>query len=245
MGQKKRSSDNFYAEYETWKGWQADSDSEDASGGYFLKELQRGWIKPGAKVLELGFGGGGFIDWACSNGYEVSGVEINREMVDKAKSKGHSVYCGTLDDVVEQVGNNFNAVVAFDVFEHLSKGEILANLRLISHILVPTGRILLRFPNGQSPFGRCYQYGDLTHVTVLTGGSVEQAGLMTGFRLVGCYNPIRRQTGRKPKFVRQMAYLVRDILEVSVGHLYYKTRIPLDPNLICILEKDSTFSKEG
>jgi len=237
MKQLNRSAGELYTAYETWKGWMDNSDAGDFSNYYFSNELKRAIILPSARLLEIGFGSGEFMDWASANGYDVSGVEINKEMIDKAESNGHRVYFGAIDDVSDEIDTQFDAVIAFDVFEHLKKESIIKNLVLINQMMVVGGRILLRFPNGQSPFGRCYQYGDLTHETVLTSSSIEQAGFMAGFSLIGCYNPIRKQTGRKPMLVRKVAYLVRDILEIFIGHLYYRTRIPLDPNLVCVLEK--------
>jgi len=235
--QSKKSESELYTSYANWKGWTDTSESDEDSGYYFYKEMIRASIQTGSRVFEIGFGSGKFMSWASKNGYDIYGIEINKEMVEKAESAGHKVYLGSIDSVSEKIDFQFDAVVAFDVFEHLKKDDIIKSLVILNGMMVSRGRILLRFPNGQSPFGRCYQYGDLTHETVLTGSSIEQAGLMAGFNLVGCYNPIRKQTGKKPMLVRKIAYLVRDIIEVFIGHLYYKTRIPLDPNLICVLEK--------
>jgi hypothetical protein len=239
MNQRKHSKGELYTAYEQWKGWSDDSNSGDFSDYYFSNEMMRAAILPGARLLEIGFGNGEFLTWSAAKGYLVSGLEINKEIVDKAKLNGHQVYLGSLNDVREVIDVHFDAVVAFDVFEHLRKEEIIESLITINEIMVAGGRILLRFPNGQSPFGRLHQYGDLTHETVLTSGSIEQAGHMAGFTLVGCYNPIRKQTGRKPWIVRKIAYLIRDLLEVFIGHIYYRVRIPLDPNLVCVLEKTS------
>ena len=54
----------------------------------------------------------------------------------------------------------FDTVVAFDVFEHFALEEIEARLAALETMIRPGGHLLMRFPNGQSPFGLVLQHGD-------------------------------------------------------------------------------------
>jgi len=133
-------------------------------------------------VLEIGFGNGSFLAWAKAQGADVVGTEIDAPMIERARAKGFDAQPASLV-ALAAVGQRFDLVVAFDVFEHWDKAELVENLKQIAALLRPGGLVLARFPNGQSPFGRVHQYGDLTHQTVLSASSVAQLARLTGFTL--------------------------------------------------------------
>src|SRR5262249_31660385 len=123
---------------------------------------------------------GAFLAWARRRGAEVSGVELIASLVEQARRHGYDAQNASLLTLLA-AGRQFDVIVAFDVFEHWPADELLANLRLARTLLTRDGLLLARFPNGQSPFGRVYQHGDLTHVTALSSSSVTQLAQMTGF----------------------------------------------------------------
>lgn len=208
---------------------------DDRSNEVFAAELQRAKIHPPARILEIGFGRGHFLDWAGKNGYEVSGVEIIEEFVRKARDRGHVVFTGTVQAVIDP-GNQYDLIVAFDVFEHLSIPEIIDLLQFTKQILSKDGVVLARFPNGSSPFGAHYQNGDATHSTALSGTRIGQIALVAGMRLVFAGNSARSlRTGRRHWALKRVAYIVRDIIEWAIGQIYFGERIPLDPNLTVII----------
>ena len=75
--------------YILWKSWE--STGMDFSKVFF-QELKRSETTRDAHILEVGFGQGFFMDWAKANGYTVTGIEINRDMVDTAKKRGHDAH---------------------------------------------------------------------------------------------------------------------------------------------------------
>jgi len=230
----------FYSGYEEWKGWSQDELSEIpsyTSHDYFSREMKRGNTSSGSKILEIGFGNGEFMQWAKVNGYRISGVEVHEKLYYLAKERNFNVFLGEITEEINGLGREFDVLVAFDVFEHLSKDIIVDYFRSMNHLLKLGGRVILRFPNGQSPFGRYYQYSDLTHQNVLTGRLIEQIALMTGFSLKGCYNAIRIH-GKKRRFAKVIKYFLRDLLELALGYLHFGERIPLDANLTCVLIKN-------
>ena len=208
---------------------------EDRSNEVFAIELQRAGLSPPARILEIGFGRGHFLDWARKNGYEVSGVEIIEEFVRNARDRGHDVFTGIAQDVIDP-GNQYDLIAAFDVFEHLSISELVDLLRFAKRILSKDGVILARFPNGSSPFGAHYQNGDATHNTALSGTRIGQIALVAGMRLVFAGNSARSlRAGRRHWALKRVAYIARDTIEWAIGQVYFGERIPLDPNLTVII----------
>ena len=121
---------SLYSGYEEWKGWTEDGILPEiphpTNQDYFTRELERAKIPPRSKILEIGFGNGEFLQWAELSGYHVSGIEINEKLYQMGKERGFRVFLGTVADDLEKLESDFDAVVAFDVLEHLPK-EVLTD----------------------------------------------------------------------------------------------------------------------
>jgi SAM-dependent methyltransferase len=72
---------------------------------------------------------------------------------------------------------SFDLVAAFDVMEHIPLEELPGFLREVRRVLRPGGVYVAKFPNGDSPFGRHIQNGDVTHRTAI--GSIRARYLAT------------------------------------------------------------------
>ena len=95
-----------------------------------------------------------------------------------------------------------------------------------------------RFPNGGSPFGLVFQSGDITHRTFLNGNAMEQIAALTGFTVEYCTNAARTVSGRRARFLKRLAFVACDFVEVVVSMLYFRgRRVPLDPNLVCLMRR--------
>ncbi len=103
----------------------------------------------------------------------VVGTEINPALHEAASSAGYNVHLGTLGEIEFPPGTVFDAIVAFDVFEHLSIAELKATLTRLHDLLSDDGVVFGRFPNGGSPFGLAFMAGDITHKTALNGSAME------------------------------------------------------------------------
>lgn len=229
--------------YTRWKSWSADAAPTFQYSAY-AEEVARARLAPGARILEIGFAEGTFLDWARTHGFDCVGVEINPDLVASARARGHMVFCGRLRDTPAFRKNQYDAVVMLDVLEHIPLDDILSLFDDLVVILRPNGTVIARFPNGGSPFGRVNQYGDATHVTVLTGRSLEQIGLATGFELVGQYNAARGTQSRgggarNNRILRSAAFLMRDIGQLMLSLAYFGKIIPMDPNITVILRRHS------
>ncbi len=226
-----------YAGYAQWKGWQGDFETSDRDARYFAAELA-GIDLSGKRVLEIGFGNGSFLAWARRQNAQVTGTEIIDTLIEQARTKGYDAQSASLPTLLAS-GRQFDLVVAFDVFEHWHKDELIANLGQLHALLAGDGLLLARFPNGHSPFGRVHQHGDLTHVTTLSSSSVTQLAQMSGFTVERIDNaqrvPLRNDLWSVLKHHWRRYRRAR--IEIALGKLYGFGRLPLDPNLSVMLRR--------
>lgn len=231
--------EQIYASYGAFKGWDDQAVSESYHDLY-EGELNQHKIKAKGRLLEIGFGSGHFLKWACGKGFRVVGVEVNESFVKSAQQEGLEVYHLPLQKISELNASlkKFDTIVILDVLEHLYPDEILNLFRSIYPLLETGGTVVCRFPNGLSPFATQTQWADLTHVTVLTPERMRQVGIATGFEVVHFCNSYRSlRVGKRSAVVKRVLYALRNVYEVLIGLFYYGGRVPLDPNLSISLVK--------
>lgn len=224
-------------EYSSWKGWDA------ASFGACGKRAARyyGWHvqrlfgeRGGLAVLEVGFGNGAFMGWLREHGHRVVGVESNPVLVARARERGFEAV-EELGTVAE--GAAFDLIAAFDVAEHVPAAELPGFLRALRARCAANGRLLLRFPNGDSPFGLIHQNGDLTHVSAIGRHKLQQAASMSGWRIAGIGDAPWWADQTHPRSLRTaLRGGLRHAFEGFVGFLYYNERVDLEPNMVARLE---------
>jgi 2-polyprenyl-3-methyl-5-hydroxy-6-metoxy-1,4-benzoquinol methylase len=231
--------------YVEWKQWRPESfgafSAEDAA--YFAAETS---IRPGtasARLLEIGFGNGSLLGWARSRGAEVLGIESNPILVERACRflGAKRAFPSIEDESLAAERGNITHVVAFDVIEHIAFEDIGRLLIHCRSLLAPQGRIVLRFPNGDSPFGRIVQHGDPTHLTIIGRGKLEYLARATGLRVADIRAPALPLSGGGPRRAIKRLLLRggRAIVEPLVGMLYFGGRtIPLDSNYVATLVHD-------
>lgn len=158
-----------YRRYLEWKSWSESNfgNLKPLSSRYFEGELASKGVglKSGGRVLEIGFGNGEFLRYARDYGCVVVGTELNPELVRTAQAAGYIAYTPEHFEAATDAG--FDLIVLFDVLEHIPQEGLPAMLGSLADRLAPGGKILCRFPNGDSPLGRPFQYGDVTHITVI------------------------------------------------------------------------------
>lgn len=226
-----------YEGYADWKGWTGEFTASDKHARYFRAEFE-GLPLAGREVLEIGFGNGGFLAWARQQGAKVTGLEINPDMLAAAARLGYPARNAELRTLVAE-GRHCDLVVAFDVLEHWSHAELIENFRAIADLLNPGGHFLARFPNGHSPFGRVYQYGDFTHRSVLSRYRIEYLAEVSGLEVVRIADA--RRLSAKPGMLRALRHrwlaLQRRRIERRIARLYGTPRLPLGPNLVAVLRR--------
>ena len=158
---------DYNDEYTIWKKWDHNTFGKlsPSKKNYFdtQLELTNKKLPPGTKVLEIGFGNGEFLAYSKLKKWKVCGTEANKSLVKLAKQNGFNVLnISTLESVK---GNQYDLIVAFDIFEHLNNAELICLLKQIKRVSKKNGFLVARFPNADSPFGMPYQNGDISHLS--------------------------------------------------------------------------------
>lgn len=229
----------LFESYLQFKSWEMQSTHPDAQE-IFEIETAPCHLPTNAQIYEIGFGQGDFLIWAQQRGYQVKGTELIPELVERAKQRGIEATLLPIQGLanVYDEKNIYDLIATFDLLEHLHVEEILQFLQYCSRALKPGGVVLIRVPNGQSPFGRIYQYGDMTHVSVLSADRMAQLAQATGLELHSARNAAR-PLGKKihTRIARKLIYFLRDCLGYGVARIFWGRVLPMDPNLTIILKK--------
>ena len=237
------SSREFDAAYVAWKDWDAAEFGRYSplDARYFESEFGGGTYSA-ARALDIGFGNGPVLAWLRDRGADVYGVEANPVLVDRAaRQLGTSrIFSNLQDSSLQALVGTFTHVIALDVMEHVPLEELPSILARIRELLAPEGIAVLRFPNGDSPFGRLNQHGDPTHVTTLGGERLAYFARRAGFVVLEIRAPALPASGvglvRGIK--RRLMHFARGLIEHAVSRLYLGgRRIPLDPNYTAVLQR--------
>lgn len=116
-------------------------------------------------VLDIGFGRGEFLTILKEKDINCAGVDINEQMVKKAKEKGLNVF---LDDGIsfleKQEDSCYDGIMICQVVEHLRNNELIKLLKLAYKKMAKGGILVIETINPMclSIFGRSF-YIDLTH----------------------------------------------------------------------------------
>jgi 2-polyprenyl-3-methyl-5-hydroxy-6-metoxy-1,4-benzoquinol methylase len=157
-----------------------------------LTKLIRSHFPPdrNAAIVDLGCGHGALIHFARVAGYRnIVGVDRSPQQVEAAQRLGlQAVRQGDLREAISSTAeSSLDAVVTFDVIEHLHKDELTGFIDEVLRVLRAGGRWIIHAPNGESPLCSRLRYGDWTHETAFTRESMSQLLLSSGFARVKCY----------------------------------------------------------
>lgn len=121
------------------------------------------WLKPGARVVEVGSFVGGFLAAGQSRGWEMLGVDPGEEVARFARDKGLNVSELTLDRL-DLPAESLDCIAIWNTFDQLpDPSPILSAAR---RLLRPGGILALRVPNGEC-FAAASQALRLTRHTLL------------------------------------------------------------------------------
>lgn len=220
-------------DYTTWKQWDAAQFGRCSRGDarYFAWHLARCHPAPIAQALEIGFGNGSFLGYARSRGVTVVGIETQDELRRRAAAAGIEAHAA-IDGLGER---RFDLIAAFDVFEHIEQAALIPLFQQLAGLLEPGGVLLCRVPNGESPFGRIYQHGDLTHVTTLGLSKLRQIASASGL-VITCHGEVPwYRSARNPKRLARAG--LRRLIERIVAFAYHWDAEALAPNLVVGLRR--------
>ena len=113
------------------------------------------YIKPPARILDIGCGNGRLLDGLIKRGFEGYGIELPGKAAQRAAQIGRlQLKTGTL----EQGDYNpdfFDGICMWHVFEHLTKPK--ETLQIIQKILKPGGFLFISLPNIDSIQSRLFK----------------------------------------------------------------------------------------
>jgi SAM-dependent methyltransferase len=177
---------DYGTDYLEWKHWNPENFGhlcrrENADFAAFLRKA-RVQIPVGAPVLEVGFGNGTFLEFGRRRGWQMQGTEVNPGLLKRATECGFQVTgAETLEPFPSQA---FQMVAAFDVMEHIPLELLPGFLSEVRRVLKSGGYFVARFPNGDSPFGRHIQNGDVTHKTAIGSIRARYLAMQAGMPVV-------------------------------------------------------------
>jgi 2-polyprenyl-3-methyl-5-hydroxy-6-metoxy-1,4-benzoquinol methylase len=136
------------------------------------------------RILDIGCGQGHYVRELLRRGYKhTRGIDVSAEQIAIARRSGITqVAIGDYTDGLQST--ELDVVIATDFLEHLTVPEGLQAVDNIIRALKPGGLLIVRVPNGASPFAGAIRYADLTHQTMFTAQSLRQLGANAGFAIV-------------------------------------------------------------
>ena len=196
------------------------------------------------RILEVGCGSGSLLVALRGRGYQnCRGIELDAETVQRVRDvQGVDVAQGDWRRYLEGCDELFDAIIALDVFEHLSSEELLPTLAATRRRLAPGGRLIFRTCNPLCPFVLPTFCGDASHRFLGTPRLIEHL-----LREADFTGPIRVEETRPSGRLKGVlfALLHRLLVKPAFGLLYYHFHgefpAVLTPNMIVCAEATAIF----
>lgn len=227
---------NFNIGYTNWKKWKVFFEIDAEMAAYYEGEFLDTPMNC-KRVFEMGFGAGQFLAWARNEGAFVVGSELIPELVETGIKKNYDVRLGDARHIFNSSNEGFDLIVCLDVLEHIPEDQLLPLLNFLASILKPDGKLVARFPNGQSPFGSAWQHGDITHLNVLSKNKMQQLAEIIGLKVQRCGNAFRVISPGLQGLKDRIQYALRDLIQIFLCKVYALGNLPMDPNVVVVLRK--------
>jgi SAM-dependent methyltransferase len=233
----------YSCDYQQWKKWERLFECDALQQRYYEHEFS-GIDFSGKRLLEIGFGDGSLLRWVKDQKAQVVGCELIEPLCFSGKEQGYDTRLGDVRMTVDPVRESFDLVVAFDVLEHVPPNELLDFIQFIRSVMKPGALFMVRVPNGQSPFGLINQYGDITHINVLSKGRFEQLAPMVELEMLYCRNAFRLGTSGN-RLIDALRFKLRDGVNAFIAKVYGLGRTPLDPNIVACFRRSVDSRQPG
>ncbi|MET4730187.1 SAM-dependent methyltransferase [Lysobacter enzymogenes] len=138
-----------------------------------LKQAGVGGVQ--APVLDLGCGGGDWLNLLSEHGMVGTGIDSNTTFLERCRSRGLKVIEGdVLEEIRKLPDSSFGAVTGMHIAEHLPFTVLIELLDECARILIPGGVIALETPNPENlQVAALYFYNDPTHRNPLPPQTLE------------------------------------------------------------------------
>jgi glycosyltransferase involved in cell wall biosynthesis/SAM-dependent methyltransferase len=142
-------------------------------------------------VLDAGCGRGEFLDLLAERGIPGRGVDLDPEMVQRCREKGHDVEQGSLLAALEATPPaSLGAIFSAQVVEHLDFGELRELLRLALSRLQPGGLLIAETVNPHSAAALKAFWVDPSHVQPLFPETMLALCSLAGFAEGDAFAPL-------------------------------------------------------
>jgi len=162
--------------------------------------------RKGARLLDIGCGGGDYLVLANSIGWNAEGIDPDPNAVANAIAKGCNARCGSAEEEISRSEGLYDAITLSHVIEHLYNP--IETLRACRRLLRPGGRIWISTPRLQSPghsrFGADWLHLDPPRHLVL----FTENNLTSSLQSAGFTNPKFRPRGRHVTHVWKCSYAI-------------------------------------
>jgi cyclopropane-fatty-acyl-phospholipid synthase len=112
-------------------------------------------LRPGARLLDVGCGWGGFLRYSAARGVEAEGITLSRQQLaftqERLRHEGLEARVRYQDFFTFEPGRQFDAISLMGVIEDLA--DYPRVMRRVSRWLQPGGRIYFDFAASPGPFG--------------------------------------------------------------------------------------------
>ena len=228
---------NYMTKYTDWKNWDADKFGQfTIEQNIYYKKIMSKF--PNVKeVLEIGYGNGNFLGWCKQKKINIFGVETDIDLLSRAKKNRFLVFHS-----IERIkSNKFDLIVLFDVLEHIPQNKIINFMKQLNNLLKMNGHIVIRVPNGSSPFGLANQHGDITHITIISATKLAYWSKLCQLKITYCgsdFTPIYNGNLLKTpsRVLKKALYIVS---EKIIRYVFSpQSSGILSANLLCFLKKE-------
>jgi 2-polyprenyl-3-methyl-5-hydroxy-6-metoxy-1,4-benzoquinol methylase len=185
---------------------------------WWFKRMGLRWLrksKPSGRLLDIGSGPGTFLMIAKRDfGFEIQGIEPASEAASMANIFDVPTFNGTVDEFEQQNPGQFDAIVSFEVFEHISNP--LTVLLAARRLLKTDGVLILSIPNLDDPYCLDQQIAPAMppiHINFFSRRSVNALLRRAGFAMQRSFSlpiptsSVRNIHGRKG-FLLRLPYLI-------------------------------------
>lgn len=149
-GRVKYADENFHQQFSFTR--LEDLPSQWKKGALMQVDLLARYLRPQAKILEIGCGVGILLKEFSRRGFDVFGIEPSKTASESARQSGLNVIQGYFPDTIVQ--GLFDAIIMSHVLEHIQ--EPIGLLKHVSH-LAPGGYVLLVQTNWRGLMPRIYK----------------------------------------------------------------------------------------
>jgi 2-polyprenyl-3-methyl-5-hydroxy-6-metoxy-1,4-benzoquinol methylase len=167
------------------------------------------------RIYEAATGPGILQSWLKARSYQnVEGSDMSGTEAAIAASINPNVqHADSLAHLGSFTDGSFDAIVALDFLEHIPREDFRRFLDIAFAKLVPSGVLIMRGPNGDSPFVGLNLYNDPTHIWCYTSTSLTVLHRLAGFSQIELADDTEHRFGN----ARGLKRLVRRTLRWTLA----------------------------